>query len=268
MQRAASLIGDAAKQGADVVVLPELWTTGYLAGLQFRELAETLPGPVTNLLSKLAKAKGVFLVLGSIPEKVGSEKVYNTSVVVDPAGKIILKHRKVHLWRDYEREYFLAGDQYEVSDTSFGKIGLAICHDIDFPEVPRILALKGAEIIFNPSAYPSPFEKDWDLILPACARQNHAFVVSVNRSGDEGGKFASRHYPRGVHFFGKSKVISPSGQILLELPANSNETILKLIEIDPQEVRRQRSSRDSFLAERRPETYRILYVKRSLFIRT
>ncbi len=261
LQRAIKAIDNSARRGIHVAVLPELWTTGYLAGRKFRELAETIPGPTTRQMARLAKTHHIHLVLGSIPEKVG-EQIYNTAIVIDPRGRIILKHRKVHLWRDYERQYFTAGGRYKVTNTAFGKIGLAICHDIDFPEVPRILALEGAEIIFNPSAYPSPFERDWDLILPASARQNHAFLVSVNRTGDEEGRFATSHYPKGVHFFGKSKVISPSGEILLEMPADSKKTAIGIVQIDLGEVRRQRNSDDSFLAERRPETYRILHMKR------
>ncbi len=255
LKTALQAIDKIADQRAKVIVLPELWLTGYLAGRKFRELAETIPGAATRVMAERAQTLGAYLLLGSIPEKGEFDKLYNTSPVISPKGRIILKHRKVHLWRNYEKKYFLAGDEFRVADTSFAKIGLAICHDVDFPEVPRTLALKGAEILFCPSAYPSPFEKDWDVILAASAIQNHAFLVAVNHIGDEAGNLASNYFSHGVHFFGKSKVVSPSGETLLEMRSDSNNTEVALVELNLEEVRRYRNSANSFFAQRRPETY-------------
>jgi predicted amidohydrolase len=235
-----------------VLVFPELWTTGYLAEKEYLRLAEPIPGPTTRLLAQAARRSGVYLMAGSIAEKRG-RSLYNTALLFDPRGRLVLRASKVHLW-DREVDHFAAGDTYRVARTPAGAFGVMICYDGDFPEVPRLLALGGAELIFHPSAYPSPHDREWRLIYPAAALQNYAYIAQVNRVGIERGLTSGTR----VHFFGGSAVHDPTGRTILQAPfvptgRAGRDTVVSCV-VDLARVRRLR--RRDYFVDRRPSTFR------------
>jgi len=164
-----SLVADAARQDADLVVLPETITcTGN--GLSYADAAEPIPGPSTEYFSKLAKEHGVYLVVGLVERD--APLVYNTGVLIGPDGSLIGKYRKVALPRTEIEAGVAPGDEYPVFDTPLGKIGMMICYDGFFPEVARQLSVRGAEIIAFPVAGCNP------RLAAARAVENHVYVVS------------------------------------------------------------------------------------------
>lgn len=234
-----------------VLVFPELWTTGYLAEKEFARLAEPIPGPASRALAAAARRRGIYLLAGSIAER-RDDGVYNTALLIDPRGRTLLRFSKVHLW-DREVHYFRAGGGYRVARTPFGTVGIMICYDGDFPEVPRLLTLRGAELIFHPSAYPSPHDREWRLIYPAAALQNYAYIAQVNRVGIERGLSTGSR----VHFFGGSAVHDPTGRTVLQAPfvppPRPGRDRIDTCVIDLERVRRLR--RREYLVDRRPATY-------------
>ncbi|MCZ6779962.1 MAG: carbon-nitrogen hydrolase family protein [Acidobacteriota bacterium] len=235
-----------------VLVFPELWTTGYLAERSYPRLAERIPGATSRALASAARKCRIYLMAGSIAER-RNGRVYNTALLFGPDGRLLLRHAKVHLW-DREVDHFHAGQSYRMVRTSAGNFAVMICYDGDFPEVPRLLTLRGAEVLFHPSAYPSPNDDEWRLIYPAAALQNNVFIVQVNRIGSEKG--LSTGTP--VHFFGGSAVHGPNGKTILQAPFYSPKTAprerIYTCSIDLAHARKLR--RRSYLIDRRPGTYR------------
>jgi omega-amidase len=257
VSKGLEIIEQAAQQSVDILVFPELWTTGYLAGNRFGTLAERIPGPTTKLLTSISSRHGIFLVGGSIPE-IASRNIYNTLFVADRTGKIITKHRKAHLWGTYENKYFTPGNRCTVVDTEFGKLGFGVCYDGDFQEYSRVLALKGARVFFNPSGYPSPDEDDWRIFYSGFARQNGFYVVCTNLVGHESGNFAGDFYQDGVDFFGESRIIDPFGKTVTQSDPKRKETALYVAEVDLSLVEKARSKPFFNLRNRRPELYKSL----------
>jgi predicted amidohydrolase len=255
------IIEQAAEQAVDILVFPELWTTGYLAGDRFHSLAEKIPGPTTKTLASASSKHGILLVGGSIAELAG-RRIHNTLFVADRKGRIIGKHRKAHLWGDYENKYFTPGNQYTVVGSEFGKLGLGVCYDGDFQEYTRVLALKGARIYFNPSGYPEPDQDDWRIFYSGFARQNGFYVVCTNLVGHEHGKFASGIYPDGVDFFGESRIIDPYGKTVIQSDLSKKDTGLYVADVDLSLVEKARSNPVFNLRNRRPELYKSLVGKR------
>ncbi len=248
------MIEQAGSQGVDILVFPELWTTGYLAGSKFNSLAERIPGPTTKALTSASSEHKIFLVGGSIVEIAG-RNMHNTLFVADRTGKIIAKHRKAHLWGQYENKYFKPGDKCTVINSEFGKLGLGVCYDGDFQEYSRALALKGARMFFNVSAYPDPDQDDWRIFYSCFARQNGFYVVSTNMVGHESGGLASDLYPEGIEFFGESRIIDPYGKTVIQSDPARKETSLYLADIDLDLVEKVRANSNFNLHNRRPELY-------------
>lgn len=245
----------------DVVCLPELFLTHYFPQEKHNPFtsAESIPGPTTDTLSKVAKQYCVVLVGGTIFEKEGN-KYYNTCPVFDSDGTLLGKYRKIHIPNDpqyWEKYYFSPGDLgYQVFDTKIGKIGVGICYDQWYPEVARILALKGAQIIFYPTAIgwtkgmeDAPEEafadQNWIDVQRMHAVANHVFVAATNRTGTEK---ADKDY---IKFWGQSFVATPFGNVLRQAKIHDEEVIttdcdLSLIE---------KSKSWGFVANRVPETY-------------
>lgn len=240
-----------------VLAFPELWTTGYLAEREYARLAEPIPGPTSRVLAAAARERRIYLMAGSIAERRGGA-VYNTALLFGPSGRTLLRHSKVHLW-DREVHYFRASHGYSVVRTPAGAFGVMICYDGDFPEVPRLLMLRGAEVIFHPSAYPSPHDDEWRLIYPAAALQNNVYIVQINRVGIEKGLTTGSP----AHFFGGSAVHDPAGRTVLQAPfipvgRGARDRICSCT-LDLGRARRLR--RASYLPDRRPETYRSLLAR-------
>jgi agmatine deiminase len=204
LRKAVGCIEEAAKKGAQVICLPELFTTRYFpqSAKDVKNLPNTffekIPGFATNALSKAAREHKVILIGGSIYEKTG-KKLFNTSVVFDTNGEIIGTYRKMHIPKDdcfFEQDYFAPGDEgFQAFKTSLAKIGVLICYDQWFPEAARINALLGADIIFYPTAIGTVegieqtegnWKEAWENVMRGHAIANGMIVAAVNRVGIEG----------------------------------------------------------------------------------
>lgn len=189
----------------DIVVLPELFTTGYtfLSRDELERYAEPIPGPTTEELNEFAKRKNIYIA-GGIAEKDG-EKIYNSSFLIGPNG-YIGKYRKIHLF-SYEKEIFHPGDiGFPVFDTPDFKAGLLICFDWIFPEASRTIALKGAHIILHSANLVLPFCQD---AMITRSIENRIFIITANRVGEE--KRGDKEYK----FTGMSQIVGPYGNLIL-----------------------------------------------------
>ncbi len=186
-EKVARLLDIAGRRGSDLAVLPEVWTgLSYSAADLYKETAETIPGPSTDLLAEKAREYGMHIV-GSIYER-ANDDYYNTSPLIDPSGSIVGKYIKTHLFDAPDRtdipsgiresDKVRAGGELPVFDTAIGKIGVSVCSDLRFPEVYRVLSLKGARIIVCASAFLSPRFDHWEFFLRARAAENQTFVVA------------------------------------------------------------------------------------------
>ncbi len=219
-KRADTLARDAARRGATLIALPELFFWG---GSREDEhvMAEPIPGPTTDALSELARDLEVVLVGGSILEAVdGEDKVYNTACVFDTAGELIARYRKVHLFdvdisgrvAVRESDTRLAGDEAVVVETDVARIGLAVCYDLRFPELFRKLVDDGAEVVCMPSAFTfATGAAHWDVLVRSRAIENQIYVVAPNQYGRGGS---------GIHNFGNSMIVDPWGTVLARAADN------------------------------------------------
>lgn len=258
LSKAQQMIAQCASEGAQIVCLPELFATQYFAQTRKKmnfELAQKIPGELTNFLLDTSKEHKVTLVGGSIFEE-DNEKFYNTCLVVNPSG-IKAKYRKMHIPNDpyyWEKFYFTPGNLgYVQSQTGDAKIAPLICWDQWFLEPARINALEGAQIIFYPTAIgwfkkmkqQEPFSKvRWEDAMRSHASLNGVYVVAVNRVGKEG------H----LDFWGNSFVADPFGQIVAKCSDLEDALV---VDIDLDKVKQSQESWQ-FLKARRPDSYRRL----------
>ncbi len=241
---ACELIAEAGERGADLVVFPELFTTGYqlnVIGPHINELTEPEDGPSVTALRKAAADAGVYVVAGIALFHGLTGVPYNSSVVIDRDGNLIATYDKQHLWA-LERFYFRGGDDSLVFQTDFGKVGIMICYDMGFPEVARTLTLRGADLIVCPSAWCAEDMDVWHINAPCRALENSVFLAAVTRSGEE----------QGLVMPGHSRVCNPRGGIIDELQ-EPGEAIL-YVDIDLGEVEKNRVT-SPYLRDRRPELY-------------
>ena len=254
-EKVSRLLDQAGERGSDLVVLPEVWTgLAYSESELYRETAETIPGPSTDLLAAKAKEYGMYVV-GSIYER-ANEAYYNSSPLIDPQGTVIGKYLKTHLFDAPDRvdiksgiresDKVKAGDELPVFDTGIGKIGVSVCSDLRFPEVYRVLSLKGAQIIVCASAFLSPRFDHWEFFLRARAAENQAFVVASGQYGVE---------PKsGIGFVGRSMVVDPWGVVVATAP-DTECCISTTIDLDfIDEIR----GRYPLMDQRRPSLYGII----------
>ncbi len=238
--RAEQYIRKASQAGATMIVIPELFNTGYRLDERYSEFAETIPGPTVERLTSLAKSEDIYIT-GSITEKdVDSGQIFDTAFLVSPKG-LDGRYRKIHLW-GREPEFFSKGNDFPVFDTPWGQVGLMICYDVGFPEASRSLVLAGADIILIPSAFGMPRLYAWELATRARALENGCYLVAANRIGSE----------KDSIFCGHSRIVDPQGSILVD--AGLQEGIL-LATIDLSEIDAQRK-RIPYLRDRMPATYR------------
>ncbi|MER6467272.1 carbon-nitrogen family hydrolase [Streptomyces collinus] len=219
-QRAAALVRDQA--GSDLVVLPELWTTGAFAYEEFATEAEPLEGPTYEVMAKAASDAGVWLHAGSIPERDPDGPLYNTSLVFSPSGDLAAAYRKIHRFGFDKGEAVLMGAGREpvtvrLPDTT---VGLATCYDLRFPELFRSLVDAGAETLVIPAGWPERRRAHWTLLAQARAVENQAFVLACGTAGTHAG----------VPQAGHSIVVDPWGEVLAE--AGAGEEVLT-VELDP-----------------------------------
>ena len=247
-----------AKEGAELIVLQELHNSLYFCkqeDVNLFDLAETIPGPSTEIFGNLAKELGVVIVT-SLFERRATGLYHNTAVVLEKDGTIAGKYRKMHIPDDpgyYEKFYFTPGDLgFKPIETSVGRLGVLVCWDQWYPEAARLMALAGAELLIYPTAIgydPNDTKEEqerqrmaWQTIQRGHAVANGLPVITVNRVGEE----------EGVPFWGTSFVAGPQGELLYEAPKNQEE--LAVVEVDmlrSEEVRRWWP----FLRDRRIEDY-------------
>ncbi|WP_448702584.1 carbon-nitrogen hydrolase [Mucilaginibacter sp. AW1-3] len=258
LAKAITRVKEAAKKGAQVVCLQELFTSLYFCDVEDHDnfqLAEAIPGPSTDELSKVAGELGV-VIIASLFEKRAQGLYHNTTAVIDADGQYLGKYRKMHIPDDpgfYEKFYFTPGDLgYKVFKTKFATIGVLICWDQWYPEAARITALMGAEILFYPTAIGWATTQDeatnveqynaWQTIQRSHAVANGVHVVSVNRVGEEAG----------VKFWGGSFVANPFGTVMDQASHNDEEVILQEIDLQKTDYYR---THWPFLRDRRIDSY-------------
>jgi deaminated glutathione amidase len=242
----------AAADGARLIVLPEKWTA-MGSDEDLRAAAETLAGPAIEWARASARELGVELIAGSFLERVeGADKLANTSVHVGPGGELVATYRKLHMFdvevggRSYrESDLEEPGEEIVLSRTAEGvELGLSICYDLRFPELYRILAVRGARVLPLPAAFTLATTRDhWEALLRARAIENQAFVVAANQVGA---------HPGGHRSGGRSMIVDPWGVVLAQAPDAEGHIVAEL-DLDRQrEIRAQLPS----LANRRPDVYR------------
>ncbi|MEA1964146.1 MAG: carbon-nitrogen hydrolase family protein [Candidatus Aerophobetes bacterium] len=237
--KALRLINQAAKESPDIVCFPEFAFTGPASTvLSIEEISETIPGPITEALGKKAREYSLYIVANLLERD--EDRHFNSNVIISPKGEIIGRYRKVHL---YPPEQFLTlGSRFLVCETEFGKIGMLICYDIAFPESARILALKGAKIVFCPTMGPAWLLEFFKRCAQARAIENQIYLVVVNVVGT--------HPGTGEKIIGKSFVAYPTGEIT-EL---GEEEQIFMVTIDFKEIENIKK-RWWPLKDRHPETY-------------
>ncbi len=259
LKHALSQIDEAVKKGANIVVLPELFLGPYFCqrpdDKKVFDLAEAVPGPTTQVLSEAARKNKIVLVGGSIFEKAAG-KFWNNAPVFGPDGTLLSAYRKTHIPEDilyHEQHYFAPGDTgIQVIETPFGKICPLICFDQWFPEVARIAALKGAEIIVYPTAIgviddeveeniTGNWQQMWTNAMLGHAATNNVYVAGINRIGREGA----------MSFWGGSFIADPSSHIL-SIAKDKEEIVMATCDLD-----RVKALQDAwmFLKNRRPDQY-------------
>jgi predicted amidohydrolase len=227
-RRVAELVRDQA--GVDLVVLPELWTTGAFAYEEFGTCSEPIEGPTHEAMSKAASDAGVWLHAGSIPERAaagpGSDApLYNTSLVYSPAGELVAAYRKIHRFGFDKGEAVLMGAGTELVTVPLPGtvLGVATCYDLRFPELFRGLVDAGAETFVVPAGWPERRRSHWTLLARARAVENQAYVLACGTAGTHAG----------VPQAGHSIVVDPWGEVLAE--AGPDEEILT-VDFDPAKV--------------------------------
>lgn len=257
---ALDLIDRAAATGARLVALPEVWP--YLGPDDVsRDQAETIPGPISEALSQRARRHGIYIHGGSIYEKrPGDPGMYNSTVVIDPTGEIIAHYSKIHMYdvvldgiAEYQESATVTpGNETTITEIDGIPVGLTICYDLRFPELFRILALKGAQAIVLPAAFTLMTGKDhWETLIRARAIENELYMIAPAQWGT--------HRP-GKWCYGRSMVVDPWGTVVTTAPDGVG---IAYATVDPSRVASVRRQIPS-LANRRPEAYRWPEESRSL----
>jgi N-carbamoylputrescine amidase len=261
--KAIAGVREAAARGANIVCLQELFRSLYFCQAEdhkYFDLAEPIPGPSTETLTALAKELGVVIV-ASLFERRTAGLYHNTAAIIDADGSLLGTYRKMHIPDDplfYEKFYFTPGDLgFRAWDTKFGRIGVCVCWDQWYPEAARLTALRGAQILFYPTAigwHPSEKAKygerqhsSWETIQRGHAIANGCYVAAPNRVGletPEGGD--------GIEFWGQSFICDPSGIILDKAPSDDEAVLVTEIDLDNVDTQR---THWPFLRDRRIDAY-------------
>ncbi len=211
--------------GTDLVVLPELWSAGYFSFDAYADRAESLDGPTVAMGRRVARATGAAVHLGSIVERDGSGRLFNTAVLLDRDGRITQTYRKIHVfgYRSLEAELLTPGDRLSVTSSPVGALASTTCYDLRFPGLWQQISSRGAESVVVPAAWPAARREHWQLLTRARAVEHQLFVIAVNACGTQ----------RGVELGGSSRVVDPSGLVLAE--CGDGEQLLG-VDIDPARV--------------------------------
>jgi N-carbamoylputrescine amidase len=264
LQKAEALVEDAAQRGAEIVCLPELFRTRYFCqreDVALFDLAETVPGPTTEALGKVAKARGV-VVVAPVFERRAPGVYHNSAAVIDATGEVVGLYRKMHIPDDpayYEKFYFTPGDLgFRAFNTQVGRVATLICWDQWYPEGARLATLEGPSILFYPTAIGwHPPEKEqhgtaqrdaWRTIQRSHAIANGVYVAAVNRVGLEKVSAGSA----GLEFWGSTFICDPFGVVLAEASTGKEEVVLAEVDLARiEDVRRNWP----FLRDRRIDAY-------------
>ena len=253
LKKAELMIKDSITQNADFIILPEMFNCPY-SNDKFLEYCEEENSSITiSKISELSDKHGVYILAGSIPEKEDG-KLYNTSYLFDRNGKIIAKHRKMHLFdidvKDKitfkESDVLTAGNKVTAAKTEFGKIGIGICYDIRFPELARIMSENGAKILFYPGAFNmTTGPAHWELLFRTRALDNQVFCVGVAPALNKNASY---------HSFGHSIITNPWGDVIAE--ANKKEELI-ISEINLNEIKKIREELP-LLKNKREDLYKTI----------
>ena len=240
----------ASRQRVDLIVFPELITSGYELGLRFTEMAQRVPGPTVNLISQRANEYGVYVAFGMVTKERVESVLYNSAILVGPDGELLDVYNKSHL-RGEERMAFREGYKLPVIETEVGSIGLMIGYDLAFPEVSRSLVLDGADVLCVLANWEAAAIDEWKTYLRARAYENSVFVVGSNRIGED----------VTLTFGGESMIVGPRGQIYATLANETDPDTGEPLEsfvtarIDLDEVRRNREE-FQLIQNRQPTVYK------------
>lgn len=256
LEEMEGLIKRAKDEGAKLTVFPEMCVSGYMVmdGKDFKtfyQCAEPIDGTSVETVKKQAKENDMHVIFGMPLESSEVKgKFYNSSILVEPDGRVHV-YKKIHLptgkyiiMELFEGLYCQSGSGFPLCETKIGNIGLEVCYDLLFPEVSRIYALKGAEVLVNISAGPVGTESNYDLFLSARAQENAIYIIFVNIAGEQ----------RGMNFFGHSRIIHPSGLPIIECEVEKED--FKVASINLGELRELRSLTPYLRDRRNPEVYK------------
>lgn len=261
--RTCKMVETAAKKGAQIICLQELYNTPYFPQKQHEnkdKFTEFIPGASTSMFAEVAKIYGVVIIVPvyeKAKNKAGKWEYHNSAAVIDHNGKLLPTYRKIHIPQDpgfYEKDYFKQSDSgYRVYKTKFGTIAVLICYDQWYPETARAVRLMGAEIIFYPTALGNiigykaegDWHEAWQTIMRGHAIANSVFVAAVNRVGTEGK----------MKFFGQSFICDPFGKVLKRAGSGQDEILIQKIDLEKNKFFAEGWG---FLRNRRPDTYKSL----------
>ena len=255
IEAAAQYLETVTKEKVDFVTLPEMFNCPYQTK-NFPVYAEREGGETWQTLSKLAKTHGVYLSAGSVPESDETGHTYNTAYVFDRKGNQIAKHRKMHLFdiaieggqHFKESDTLTAGNQITVFDTEFGTMGICVCYDFRFPELARLMVLKGAKIIFAPGAFNmTTGPAHWEIMFRSRALDNQVYTIGTAPARDTESEYVS---------WGHSMIVSPWGNIVKQLDEKEGY-IIHTLDLDYiEQVRKQLP----LLAHRRTDIYELVQI--------
>lgn len=245
----------ASQQRIDLIVFPELVTSGNELGLRFTELAQRVPGPTINLIAQRANDYGIYVAFGMVTKDKVESVLYNSAILVGPEGELVDVYNKVHL-RGEERMAFREGFKLPVAETDIGTIGLMLGYDLAYPEVSRSLALEGAELLCVMANWEAANIDEWKTYLRARAYENSVFIAGVNRVGED----------VTLSFGGDSMLVGPRGEIFASLQDETDDETGEPLEgfavarIDLDDVRKNREEYQ-FIQTRQPAVYRSIVRK-------
>nr|WP_294997998.1 carbon-nitrogen hydrolase family protein [uncultured Methanobrevibacter sp.] len=253
LKKASTMICESASKNVDFIILPEMFNCPY-SNDKFIEYGEEEQNSYTlNKISKLSKEYNVHILAGSIPER-KDDKLYNTSYLFDRQGKILAKHRKMHLFdidvKDKitfkESDVLTSGDEFTLAETEFGKIGIGICYDVRFVELARIMVENGALILIYPGAFNmTTGPAHWELLFRSRALDNQVFCIGVAPALNESASY---------HSYGHSIVTNPWGEVILQ---SSEKEELIICEIDLDEIKKVREELP-VLKNKREDLYEVI----------
>lgn len=245
----------ASQQRVDLIVFPELVTSGYELGVRFTEVAQRVPGPTINLIAQRANDYGIYVAFGMVTKEKVESVLYNSAILVGPDGDLVEHYNKIHL-RGEERMAFREGFRLPIAETDIGNIGFMVGYDLAYPEVARALALEGADLVCCLANWEATYMDEWRTYLRSRAYENSLFIAGANRVGED----------VTLTFGGESMVIGPRGELYATLADETDPETGEPLEgfaiarIDLDQVRKNREE-FQFIQTRQPAVYRSIVKK-------